>query len=96
MSKKSKSYSAYIAEQMCDQSYAQELILGAIEEGDTVQAALIMAIRGMGIKEFSHRSGISTQHVSAFVKGEKTFGYQRTVRCLAVFGLKLTVVREAA
>ena len=96
MSRRNKSYREYIAEQMLNQSYAQELILGAIEEGDTVQCALKMAIESMGIKEFSDKSGIAVPHVTAFVRGEKAFGHQRITRCLAVFGLKFAVVREAA
>lgn len=96
MSRRRMTYDAYIAEQMCDPDFAQEVVLAAIREGKSVQDALKIAIESMGIKEFSKKSDIPLQHLSSFVRGEKNFGYKRIACCLAVFDLEFAVVRKIA
>lgn len=96
MSRRRTTYDAYIAEQMLDPSFAQEVVLAAIRDGESVQDALKLAIESMGIKEFSIKSDIPIQNLSAFIRGEKSFGYKRISRCLAVFDLEFTVVRKIA
>ena len=96
MSRRRMTYDAYIAEQMRDPDFAQEVVLAAIREGESVQDTLKIAIESMGIKEFSDKSNIPIQNLSAFVRGEKDFGYKRMTRCLAVFDLEFTIARKSA
>ena len=96
MSRRSKSYNEMIAEKMRDPEFARGVVLHSVEFGDSVEEALQLAIRSMGIKEFSDRSGLPLQSVSSFVQNRKKFGYKRLTQCLAVFGLKFTVTRDKA
>jgi len=96
MSRRSTSYNKMIAEQMQDPEFARVLVLHSVEVGDSVEEALQLAIRSMGIKEFSDRSGLPRQSVSNFVQNRKKFDYKMLTKCLAVFGLKFTVTRDKA
>ena len=96
MSRRSKSYNEMVAEKMRDPDFARGLVLHSLESGDSVQEALRLAIRSMGIKEFCDRSGLPLQSVSSFAQSKKIFGHKRLNQCLAVFGLKFTVTRDKA
>lgn len=91
---RSKSYDKKLAEKMRDPELARELVIHAVEAGDSIEEALIIAITSMGIKEFSDKSGIKMQNVSQFVQGKRAFGYKTLTKCLAVFDLKFTVTRD--
>ena len=96
MSSKSKPYDKLIAEHMRDQEFAKGVVLHSLECGDSIEEALRLAIRSMGIKEFANKSGISTQRVSAFVAGQRSLELNNLVNGLSVFGLKLSVVDKVA
>lgn len=96
MPRRSESYNKMIAEKMRDPEFARGVVLHALECGDSVEEALRFAIRSMGIREFSDKSGIALQSVSGFVRKKRVFGYKSLAKCLAVFGLKFTVTRDKA
>ena len=92
MSGKSKPYNKLIAEHMQDGEFAKGVVLHSLECGDSIEEALRLAIKSMGSKEFSNRSGIATQSISAFINGKRSFDLKQLIKGLAVFGLKLSVV----
>lgn len=94
MSRRRPTYKAYIADKMRDVEFAQGVIMTAVEDGETVEDAVRMAIESAGLKEFSDKSGIAFQHLSAFVRGEKKFGKKRLELCLSVFDLRLSVAKR--
>ena len=96
MPRRSESYDKMIAEKMRDPEFARGVVLHALKSGDSVQEALRYAIRSMGIKEFSDKSGIALQSVSSFVREAREFGFKSLTKCLAVFGLKFTVTKDKA
>ena len=67
-----------------------------LECGDSIEEALQLAIRSMEIKEFAEKSGIPIQNVSEFAQNNKSWGYKRLEKGLAVFGLEFTVRDKAA
>ena len=93
---RNKSYDKKLAEKMRDPDLAKAVVIHAVESGDSVEEALTIAITGMGIKEFSDKSGIKLQNVSQFVQGQRAFGYKTLTKCLAVFGLRFTVREDKA
>lgn len=94
MSRRRPTYKAYIADKMRNVGFAQGVIMAAVEDGETVEDAVRMAIESTGLKEFSEKSGIAFQHLSAFVRGKKKFGQKRLERCLSVFDLRLSVAKR--
>lgn len=96
MASKSKPYDKLIAEHMRDQEFAKGVVLHSLECGDSIEEALRLAIRSMGIKEFAEKSGIPIQNVSEFAQNNKSWGYKRLEKGLAVFGLEFTVRDKAA
>ena len=94
MSRRRPTYKAYIAAKMRDVEFAQGVIMAAVEDGEAVEDAVRMAIESAGLKEFSEKSGIASQHLSAFVRGEKKFGQKRLELCLSVFDLRLSVAKR--
>ena len=94
MSRRRPTYRAYIAKKMRSLEFAQGLVMTAVESGESVESAVKMAIESAGLKEFSDRSGIPVQHLSAFVRGEKRFGQKRLERCLSIFDLRLSVAKK--
>ena len=93
---RSKSYDKKLAEKMSDPDLAKAVVIHAVENGDSIEEALTIAITGMGIKEFANKSGIKMQNVSQFVQGKRAFGYKTLAKCLAVFGLKFAVTEDRA
>ena len=93
---RSKSYDKKLAEKMRDPELAKAVIIHAVENGDSIEEALTIAITGVGIREFSDQSGIKMQNVSQFVQGKRAFGYKTLAKCLAVFGLKFAVTEDKA
>lgn len=63
MSGRSESYNEFIAEKMRDPEYAREQVKISIELRDSISDGLRVAIRAMGIKEFSEKSGELLQNV---------------------------------
>lgn len=94
MSRRSESYDKAMAKEMQNTDFARGMVLHAIDSGDSIEDALRYSIRRMGIKEFSHKSGISIQNVSAFTRGKRKFGFGNLSKCLAVFGLKFVVAKS--
>lgn len=96
MSGRSESYDEFIAEKMRDPDYAREQIKASIELRGSIADGLRVAIRALGIKEFAEKSGIPIQNVSEFAQNNKSWGYKRLEKGLAVFGLEFTVRDKAA
>ena len=94
MSRRSESYDDAIAKEMQDPDFARGMVLHAIDAGDSVEDALRHGIQRMGLKEFSDQAGMQMQSVSAFVKGERTFGFKNLSKCLSVFGLRFVVAKD--
>ena len=91
MTNRSKSHSEAMAKKMRDPDFARELVIVSLESRGNIVDALRFAIRSMGIKEFSDKSGIPISNVSEFVSGNKSWGYRRLEKGLAVFGLEFSV-----
>ena len=97
MSRRSKSFDKYIAEQMQDLDYARETLLASIEEfNESVEDALRYTIEKMGLKEFSELSGIHIQNISQFIKGKRNLKIETLNKYLAVFKLSSKIVVVAA
>ena len=94
MSKHNPTYSEYMAEEMRNTKFAQEFILVAVREGDSIEEAVRRAVENAGVKEFSKKSGIDLDYLSSFVRGEKKISQKRLEHCLSVFDLQLTVTRR--
>lgn len=91
MPNRSKLHSEVMAKKMRDPEFARELVVVSLELRGNLVEALRFAIRSMGIKEFSAKSGMPMSNVSEFVNGNKSWGYKRLERSLAVFGLEFSV-----
>ena len=91
MTNRTISHDKVVAEQMRDPEFARELVIVSTGLRRNVTSALRLAIRSMGIKVFSDKSGIPISNVSEFSNGKKAWGYKRIKKALAVFELELAV-----
>ena len=78
MSRRRPTYKAYLAEKMRNLEFAQGLIMVAVEDGESIDHAVRMAVESAGVKEFSEKSGIAIQHLSAFVRGGEKIRAKKT------------------
>ena len=93
MTGRSKSFDAYVAEQMKDLDFAKESLLTSIEHfGESVEDALKYTIQQMGIKEFSELSNIPIQNISEFIRGKRKLKTETLDKYLSVFNLKSKVI----
>jgi predicted transcriptional regulator len=93
MTGRSRSFNAYIAEQMKDINFARETLITSIEHfNESVEDALKYTIEQMGIKEFSELAKIPIQNVSEFLRGKRKLKVETLDKYLAVFNLKSKII----
>lgn len=93
MTGRSRSFDAYVAEQMKDINFARETLITSIEHfGESVEDALKYTIEQMGIKEFSELSQIPIQNVSEFIRGKRKLKVETLDKYLTVFKLKSKII----
>ena len=94
---RSNSYDKKISEKMKNSDFAQEYLLGLVndEEGPMeVEEALKFIINRMGVTDFANLVGESKSNVGNFLNGTRNLKEETLNKYLAPFGLKIKKVLE--
>ncbi len=91
MARRSRDWNEGLAEDLRDKTFAREFLLGAIEEGVSIQVALRKVIRAMGVKEFSATVGMAPPNVLRAINPRHNPTHETLSRLLRPFRLRLSL-----
>jgi DNA-binding phage protein len=91
MARRSKDWNAGLAQDLRDAVFAREFLLGAIEEGVSIQIALGKVIRAIGIKEFSTKVGMASPNILRAIHPRHNPTQETLNRLLKPFKLRLSL-----
>ena len=96
--KRSSSFDAYLSQQLENIEFAQGYILDLMEgdDGLSLEEALRITIRQMGVKEFCERTQMRKQNVNDFLVEQRNLKRETLDAFLKPFGLKTRLVVEKA
>ncbi len=89
MARRSRDWNEGLRNDLEDPVFAREFLIGAFEEGVTLQHALGKVIRAIGIKEFAARIGMASPNLLRAIHPRHNPTQQTLNRMLAPFGLRL-------
>jgi len=91
MAKRTKDWNEGLAADLKDPAFAAEFIMGALEEGASIQEALSKVIRLHGVKEFAENVGMASPNVLRAIDARYNPTQVTLNRLLAPFGLRISV-----
>src|SRR5207244_13598058 len=91
MARRSEDWNVGLAQDLRSPEFAREFLLGAVEEGVPVQAALGKVIRAMGVKEFAAKVRMASPNVLRAINPRHNPTQETLNRLLRPFGLRLTL-----
>lgn len=91
MARRSKDWNVGLAQDLRNREFAREFLLGAIEEGVPLQAALGKVIRAMGVKEFGAKVRMASPNVLRAINPRHNPTQDTLNRLLRPFKLRLTL-----
>jgi len=91
VARRSKDWNEGLAEDLRDRTFAREFLLGAIEEGVSIQMALGKVIRAMGVKEFAATVGMASPNVLRAINPRHNPTQETLNRLLRPFRLRLSL-----
>ncbi len=96
--KRSSSFDAYLSKQLEDIAFAQGYVLDLMEgeDGLSLEDALRITIRQMGVKEFCERAEMRKQNVNDFLNETRKLKRETLDAFLKPFGLRTRIVAEKA
>jgi DNA-binding phage protein len=93
MARRSEDWSVGLARDLQDPKFAREFLLGAVEQGIPVQAALAKVIRAMGVKEFAAKVQMASPNLVRAISPRHNPTQETLNRLLRPFKLRLTLAR---
>jgi DNA-binding phage protein len=96
--RRNSSFDAYLSQQLENIKFAQGYLLNLIEgeEGLSLEEALRVTIRQMGVKEFCERTQMRKQNVNDFLSEKRNLKRETLDAFLKPFGLRTRVIVEKA
>lgn len=91
MAKRTKDWNEGLAKDLQDPAFAAEFIIGALEEGATVQEALGKVIRLHGVKEFAEKVDMASPNLLRALDARYNPTQATLNRLLEPFGLRISV-----
>lgn len=91
MARRSRDWNEGLARDLQNPEFAREILLAAIEEGSSLQQALGKVIRTIGVKEFSHKTGIAGSNLLRAIMPRSNPTQETLHRLLKPFGLRLSL-----
>ena len=91
MAKRSRDWNEGLARDLQDPGFAREFLMGAVEEGISLQQALGKVIRAMGVKEFAARIGMAGPNVLRAINTRHNPTQDTLNRLLRPFRLRLSL-----
>lgn len=91
MTRRSKDWNEGLAVDLKDPTFAAEFIMGALDEGATIQEALSKVIRLHGVKEFAEKADMASSNLLRALDTRHNPTQATLNRLLAPFGLKISV-----
>jgi len=91
MARRSRNWNEGLARDLQDPAFAREFLIGAIEEGISLQRALGRVIRAMGVKEFAARAGMASPNVLRAINPRHNPTQETLNRLLKPFDLRLSL-----
>lgn len=91
MAKRSRDWNEGLARDLQDPAFAREFLMGAVEEGISLQQALGKVIRAMGVKEFAARIGMAGPNVLRAINPPHNPTQETLNRLLKPFRLRLSL-----
>jgi DNA-binding phage protein len=91
MVRRTKDWNEGLAEDLKDPVFAAEFIIGALEEGATIQEALSKVIRLHGVKEFAEKVDMASSNVLRALDARYNPTQATLNRLLEPFGLRISV-----
>ena len=93
MARRSRDWNVDLADDLRDQEFAREFLLGALDEGVPLQVALAKVVRAMGVKEFAVKVGMASPNLLRSLNPRHNPTQGTLNRLLEPFGLKLSLAR---
>jgi probable addiction module antidote protein len=93
VARRSENWNVGLADDLRDQEFAQEFLLGAIDEGVPLQVALAKVVRAMGVKEFAAKVGMASPNLLRALSPRHNPTHETLNRLLKPFSLKLGLAR---
>ena len=91
MTRRSRDWNESLARDLRQPGFAREFMLGLLDEGFTLQAALAKTIRAYGVNEFAGKAKMASPNVLRSIGGRHNPTQMTLEQLLKPFGLKLTV-----
>ena len=93
MARRSEDWNVGLAQDLRDPEFAQEFLLGAVEEGIPVQVALGKVIRATGVKEFAAKVRMASPNLLRAIDPRHNPTQETLNRLLRPLKLRLTLAR---
>ena len=93
MARRSRDWNVDLADDLRDQEFAREFLLGALDEGVPLQVALAKVVRAMGVKEFAVKVGMASPNLLRSLNPRHNPTQGTLNRLLEPFGFKLSLAR---
>ena len=91
MTRRSRDWNESLAHDLRNAEFAREFVLGLLDEGFTLQAALAKVIRAYGLKEFAGKAKIPGPNLLRSIDGRHNPTQKTLEHLLRPLGLRLTV-----
>ena len=91
MARRTVDWNEGLAKDLKDPKFAREFILGALDEGLSIQEVLGKVIRTYGIKEFSKKIKIPSSNIVRAIDPKHNPTYETLSKLLKPFGLKVGI-----
>ena len=93
MARRSRGWNVGLAQDLRNQQFAREFLLGAIDEGVPIQVALGKVVQAMGVKEFAAKVRMAGPNVLRAINPRHNPTQGTLNRLLRPFRLKLSLAR---
>ncbi len=91
MARRSKDWNKGLAQDLRDRKFVREFLLGAIEEGVSLQHALGKVVRALGVKEFAAKVGMASPNLLRAINPRHNPTQETLNRLLKPFRLRLSL-----
>ncbi len=91
MARRHEDWNVGLAQDLRDQEFAREFLLGAIDEGVPLQIALAKVVRAMGVKEFAAKVRMASPNLLRALNPRHNPTQDTLNRLLKPFRLKLSL-----
>lgn len=92
--RRSRDWNEELARDLRHQEFAREFVLGLLDEGFSLQAALAKTIRAYGVAEFAAKTHMASPNVLRSIRAKSNPTQKTLEQLLKPFGLRLAVAPQ--